>query len=86
MVARGRTRLPERSRDMVRDPVDEYESRQTPEAQCARDADKREMLLQAVEYRDIGVLRVEGRIESHARASGPKPASASRRPRSSCRP
>jgi len=56
--------LPERSRDVVRDAVDEYESRQTLEAHCARDADKLEMLLQAVEYRDIGVLRVEGWIDS----------------------
>jgi len=49
---------------MVRDAVQEYESRQTPEAQCARDADKLEMLLQAVEYRDIGVHRVDGWIDS----------------------
>ena len=56
--------LPERSRDAVRGAVDEYESRQTVEALCAKDADKLEMLLQAVEYRDIGVHRVEGWIES----------------------
>ncbi|HET8683092.1 MAG TPA: HD domain-containing protein [Micromonosporaceae bacterium] len=56
--------LPERSREMVRNAVDEYESRQTPEALCAKDADKLEMLLQAVEYRDIGVHRVDGWIES----------------------
>jgi putative hydrolases of HD superfamily len=56
--------LPDRSRDAVRGAVDEYESRQTLEALCAKDADKLEMLLQAVEYRDIGVHRVEGWIES----------------------
>jgi putative hydrolases of HD superfamily len=44
--------------------VDEYESRETPEALCAADADKLEMLLQAIEYRDIGVHRVDGWIES----------------------
>src|SRR5215471_11225509 len=57
-------KLPDRSRGMVREAVEEYESRQTPEALCARDADKLEMLLQAVEYRDIGVHRVDGWIES----------------------
>lgn len=57
-------RLPERSREMIRRAVDEYESRQTAEAHCAKDADKLEMLLQAVEYRDIGVRRVDGWIES----------------------
>lgn len=56
--------LPSRSRDTVRAAVDEYESRQTLEARCAKDADKLEMLLQAVEYRDIGVGRVDGWIDS----------------------
>ncbi|MET0237424.1 MAG: HD domain-containing protein [Kibdelosporangium sp.] len=57
-------KLPERSREMIRDAVDEYETRQTAEAWCAKDADKLEMLLQAVEYRDIGVHRVAGWIDS----------------------
>lgn len=57
-------KLPERSREMVRGAVDEYESRQSAEALCAKDADKLEMLLQAVEYRDVGVQRVDGWIES----------------------
>src|SRR4051812_10942232 len=51
--------LPRRSRDVVRNAVDEYESRITLEAQCAKDADKLEMLLQALEYRDVGVRRVD---------------------------
>jgi len=38
----------------------ESEARETAEARCAKDADKLEMLLQAVEYRDIGVQRVDG--------------------------
>lgn len=38
-------RLPQSSRESVRDAVAEYESRQTLEALCARDADKLEMLL-----------------------------------------
>ncbi|GAA1501660.1 HD domain-containing protein [Dactylosporangium maewongense] len=56
--------LPERSRNAVQQAVDEYESRQSLEAVCARDADKLEMLLQAVEYRDTGIQRVDGWIES----------------------
>ncbi|MEV6925325.1 HD domain-containing protein [Dactylosporangium sp. NPDC051485] len=57
-------RLPDRSRDAIRGAVEEYESRQTLEALCAKDADKLEMLLQAVEYRDTGVRRVDGWIDS----------------------
>ncbi|HEY0450599.1 HD domain-containing protein [Actinophytocola sp.] len=56
--------LPERSRDVIRAAVDEYESQQSAEARCAKDADKLEMLLQAVEYREIGVNRVDGWIDS----------------------
>lgn len=57
-------RMPERSRALVRGAVDEYESRETLEARCAKDADKLEMLLQAVEYREAGVLRTDGWIDS----------------------
>ncbi|GAA3863269.1 HD domain-containing protein [Saccharothrix violaceirubra] len=57
-------RLPQRSRDTVRDAVAEFEAKDTVEARCARDADKLEMLLQAVEYRDTGVRRVDGWIDS----------------------
>ncbi|BBG02186.1 MULTISPECIES: HD domain-containing protein [Pseudonocardia] len=56
--------LPDASRSMVRAAVDEYESGDSPESRCARDADKLEMILQAVEYRDIGVERVGGWIDS----------------------
>ena len=59
--------LPSRSRELIRSAVDEYETRQTAEALCAKDADKLEMLLQAVEYRDIGVQRVDGWIDSARR-------------------
>jgi len=59
--------LPSRSRELIRGAVDEYETRQTAEALCAKDADKLEMLLQAVEYRDIGVQRVDGWIDSARR-------------------
>src|SRR5262250_2610428 len=56
--------LPQRSRELIRSAVDEYEAQHSAEALCAKDADKLEMLLQAVEYRDIGVHRVEGWIDS----------------------
>ncbi|MEU5261761.1 HD domain-containing protein [Amycolatopsis sp. NPDC021455] len=56
--------LPPRSRDVVREAVDEYETRSSAEALCAKDADKLEMLLQALEYRDIGVRPVDEWIES----------------------
>ena len=55
--------LPDACRGLVR-AVDEYESRESGEARCAADADKLEMLLQAVEYRDTGVRRVDGWIDS----------------------
>lgn len=57
-------RLPERARQVVRDAVEEYEAEESAEARCASDADKLEMLLQAVEYRDTGVRRVDGWIDS----------------------
>ena len=57
-------KLPDRSRELIRSAVDEYESRETAEARCAKDADSLEMLLQAAEYRDIGVHRVDGWIDS----------------------
>ena len=56
--------LPDRSRSLVREAVDEYETRLSAEALCAKDADKLEMLLQALEYRDVGVQRVDEWIES----------------------
>lgn len=56
--------LPEAARDSVRGAVDEYEARETIDARCAKDADKLEMLLQAIEYRDAGVARVDGWITS----------------------
>jgi putative hydrolase of HD superfamily len=60
--------LSERSREIIRTAVDEFESQQTAEAVCARDADRLEMLLQAVEYRTMGAQRVDGWIESGRRA------------------
>jgi putative hydrolase of HD superfamily len=48
------SRLPEPLAGLITAAVDEYEARQTPEARCARDADKLELLLQAREYAGQG--------------------------------
>jgi putative hydrolase of HD superfamily len=42
--------MPETLAESIRDTVAEYEARQSPEAICARDADKLECLLQGIEY------------------------------------
>ncbi|WP_407655615.1 HD domain-containing protein [Amycolatopsis rhabdoformis] len=44
--------------------VEEYEARESAETWCAKDSDKPEMLLQAVGYREVGVRRVDGWIDS----------------------
>ncbi|MET8868493.1 HD domain-containing protein [Nonomuraea sp. NPDC049421] len=49
---------------MLRDAVGEYEEKASLEAVCARDADKLECLIQAVEYREQGHQNVQGWIDS----------------------
>jgi len=49
---------------MIRSAVTEYETAETAEARCARDADKLECLLQAREYEDQGHRNVQPWIES----------------------
>ena len=56
--------LPDRAAKSVRDAVAEYESGETIEARCAKDADRLECLMQAVEYQEAGYTRVDGWIES----------------------
>lgn len=56
--------LPETAAKSIRDAVAEYESRETIEARCAKDADRLECLMQAVEYRESGYTRVDGWIDS----------------------
>ena len=51
--------LPRASAETVRAAVDEYETRESLEARCAKDADKLEMLFQALEYRATGVSTVD---------------------------
>lgn len=56
--------LPDAVRKTVQEAVAEYEAQQTPEARCAKDADKLECLIQAVEYRDAGYGGVQSWIDS----------------------
>ena len=64
-VTEDQTRpLPPALAGLVRAAVGEYEAGRTPEARCARDADKLEMLLQAREYQDQGHRDVQPWIDS----------------------
>jgi putative hydrolase of HD superfamily len=56
--------LPDAARKTVQEAVTEYEAQQTAEARCARDADKLECMIQAIEYRDAGYVSVQGWIDS----------------------
>jgi putative hydrolase of HD superfamily len=56
--------MPEAARKTVQEAVTEYEAQTTPEALCAKDADKLECLVQAVEYRACGYAGIQGWIDS----------------------
>ncbi|MGN9844763.1 HD domain-containing protein [Nonomuraea sp. H19] len=56
--------VPEPVASMVRNAVAEYEEKASIEAVCARDADKLECLIQAVEYREQGHRNIQGWIDS----------------------
>lgn len=56
--------LPETIAAMIRSAVTEYENGETPEARCARDADKLKCLLQARKYEDQGYRNVQPWIDS----------------------
>jgi len=56
--------LPDNAAKSIREAVLEYETEETIEARCAKDADRLECLMQAVEYRESGYQRVDGWIES----------------------
>jgi putative hydrolase of HD superfamily len=56
--------LPPSVAGMISAAVAEYEAAETPEARCARDADKLECLLQAREYQDQGHANVQPWIDS----------------------
>lgn len=56
--------MPEVLASAVRDLVDEYEAKASPEAVCARDADKLECLLQGIEYRAQGYAHAQRWIDN----------------------
>jgi putative hydrolase of HD superfamily len=56
--------LPEEAASAVRGAVEEYEAQESPEAQLARDADRLECLVQALEYRVQGFEQVTPWVES----------------------
>src|SRR5690606_13620544 len=56
--------LPGEVAEMVGGAVAEYEEKASLEAVCARDADKLECLIQAVEYREQGNQNVQPWIDS----------------------
>jgi putative hydrolase of HD superfamily len=56
--------LPPSVAGMISTAVAEYEAAETPEARCARDADKLECLLQAREYQEQGHTNVQPWIDS----------------------
>lgn len=56
--------LPDTARKTVLEAVAEHEAQQTPESRCAKDADKLECLIQAIEYQAAGHSRVQGWIDS----------------------
>ncbi|GAA4013576.1 HD domain-containing protein [Allokutzneria multivorans] len=57
-------RMPTASATVVQEAVAAYEAQDSAEALCAKDADKLECLLQAVEYRAAGHDGVQGWIDS----------------------
>jgi putative hydrolase of HD superfamily len=56
--------LPEAAAKSILEAVTEYEAAETIEARCAKDADRLECLMQAVEYGEAGYKRVSGWVES----------------------
>jgi putative hydrolases of HD superfamily len=56
--------LPAPVADMISGSVAEYEDKTSPESRCARDADKLECLVQAVEYREQGNQNIQPWIDS----------------------
>ncbi|MER6532116.1 HD domain-containing protein [Streptomyces sp. NPDC001508] len=50
--------------DAVKEVVAEYEAKESAEAQCARDADKLECMIQGIEYRDQGYANAQRWIDN----------------------
>ncbi|GLZ78252.1 haloacid dehalogenase [Actinorhabdospora filicis] len=64
VVADQTADIPDRVADTIRDAIDEFEAGETREAICAKDADKLECLIQAVEYRHQGVTTIQRWIDN----------------------
>ncbi|SDL79471.1 putative hydrolases of HD superfamily [Glycomyces sambucus] len=64
IVADQTAECPDPVAGTIRDAIAEFEAGETAEAQCAKDADKLECLIQAVEYRHQGVATVGRWIDS----------------------
>ncbi|MFE9312854.1 HD family hydrolase [Streptomyces sp. NPDC088353] len=58
------TGMPEGLADAIRALVGEYEAKESPEAICARDADKLECMIQGIEYRDQGYANAQRWIDN----------------------
>ncbi|WP_414169924.1 HD domain-containing protein [Streptoverticillium reticulum] len=56
--------MPEALAEAIRAVIAEYEDKDTPEAVCARDADKLECLLQGIEYRAQGYANAQRWIDN----------------------
>ena len=56
--------LPDAAARPIREAVAEYERQASLEARCARDADKLECLVQALEYRERGHAGMQGWVDS----------------------
>ncbi|WP_055565924.1 HD domain-containing protein [Streptomyces atriruber] len=56
--------MPEVLRTAVRAVVAEYEAKETPEAVCARDADKLECMLQGLEYKNRGYASAQRWVDN----------------------
>lgn len=60
--------MPDAAARTVLDAVAEFEAQQTAESRCAKDADKLECLIQAIEYGDAGYQHVQEWIDSSRQA------------------
>lgn len=56
--------MPELLAEAIRDLVAEYEAKDSPEAICARDADKLECMIQGVEYKAQGYQHAQRWIDN----------------------
>ncbi|MFC7625149.1 HD domain-containing protein [Microlunatus sp. GCM10028923] len=76
--------IPDRLSKSILDAAIEYEAAETREAICARDADKLECLIQAVEYRHAGHQNVQNWIDTSRRSLRTPSPPASPTPPSTC--